>query len=666
MVLGESKVKDDPNFIADINGHSKRINTVNYYDFEADFGAATDGVTGCSDALQSFFDTIAATPNLAAKLRTRSRTYVLDKQVVFPTVPLTSATPTFEIEGPHAFSVVSFAPGFPMTWDVPPIGTGTIFKSTVTPLLAPVQAAASTATTGGALAAATYFYKITATFKTLETVWSNERSITTTGSTSTVTLNWAVVTGATGYKVYRGTATNTENVLVATVSGGSTVSYTDLGGATTAATPPGLTNAGTAVFGSPYVVNNLLFSMKNAIVRLPMDPTTHGIDGAWITNMRLENVKIDTGGSTGDVINPILVPTHGTIGVQMPGVGNGGHVRGEDVSVEGFAVGLTHSEHCLLDNYTAFKNLVGMQVNKGYHAACHGRISLYWNKVGLQTSGPTASPVTRLSIAELDYEETDDPNAWFYTTAHVDDPQNQLRGQMDYHRVISAQGIVAWLKRNGAAYADISYLGGFDRTIFDAIGFEGTASATTTSTSLATIPPQAFLGTWGKTGSTAYAGYLATVVAGNNMVGWDTGQGLVQLHSRVTMSSTASRFNAGLLLNYVDANNFLAVAVSPTAVNLIKMDASVQTTVATTARTGTAGEVITFVVQNRAGRILVWLNDVQQISYALTTAERTKYEAGKIHGLYASGASPAANGSEDGGSRWGFLRIAEPGPFSPA
>jgi hypothetical protein len=132
------------------------------------------------------------------------------------------------------------------------------------------------------------------------------------------------------------------------------------------------------------------------------------------------------------------------------------------------------------------------------------------------------------------------------------------------------------------------------------------------------------------------------------------------------MSPTALRFNAGLLLNYVDVSNWLAVAVSPTAVNLIKMDTAVQTTVATAARTGTAGELLDFVVQNRAGRVLAWLNDTNYINYALTTAERTKYEAGKIHGLYASGASPAANGSEDGGTRWGFLRIAEPGPFSPA
>jgi hypothetical protein len=191
----EAHAAADSGFIAEYNSLAKAANTANWYDFEVDFGAPTDGVSGASDALQAYFDTVAA--GNPGKLRTRSRTYVLDKEIVFPQFDLTQSAPTFEIEGPQAFPTVTFAPGFPMTWDVPAPTTGTIFKSTVTPLLAPVQSAATTATTGGTLAAATYFYKITAFFKTLETVWSNERSIATTGTTSTVTLSWAPVTGAT-------------------------------------------------------------------------------------------------------------------------------------------------------------------------------------------------------------------------------------------------------------------------------------------------------------------------------------------------------------------------------------------------------------------------------------------------------------------------------------
>lgn len=69
-------------------------------------------------------------------------------------------------------------------------------------LTAPVQSASSTATTGGTLAAGTYRAVITAINSRGETVASNEISQVTTGATSTVTWNWAAVTGATGYRVY--------------------------------------------------------------------------------------------------------------------------------------------------------------------------------------------------------------------------------------------------------------------------------------------------------------------------------------------------------------------------------------------------------------------------------------------------------------------------------
>lgn len=100
---------------------------------------------------------------------------------------------------------------------------------------APVVAAPTTATTGGTLAAATYYYKVTATTPGGESAVSNEVSIATTGATSTVTLSWAAVTGATGYKVYRSTATNAETLLVAL---GAVTTYTDTGAVTPGTVTP--------------------------------------------------------------------------------------------------------------------------------------------------------------------------------------------------------------------------------------------------------------------------------------------------------------------------------------------------------------------------------------------------------------------------------------------
>jgi hypothetical protein len=69
-------------------------------------------------------------------------------------------------------------------------------------LAAPVQAASTTATTGGTLAAGTYRIRVTAVNARGETDRSNEITRVTTGSTSTITVNWANVSGETGYRIY--------------------------------------------------------------------------------------------------------------------------------------------------------------------------------------------------------------------------------------------------------------------------------------------------------------------------------------------------------------------------------------------------------------------------------------------------------------------------------
>ncbi|MFK0182075.1 hypothetical protein ACIQVR_39695 [Streptomyces xanthochromogenes] len=77
----------------------------------------------------------------------------------------------------------------------------------------------ATATTGGTLAAATYYYQIVPVIaRQGEIQASTEVSQTTSGSTSTVTLSFSTPTGLDGsqpnvYKVYRSTATGTETLL---------------------------------------------------------------------------------------------------------------------------------------------------------------------------------------------------------------------------------------------------------------------------------------------------------------------------------------------------------------------------------------------------------------------------------------------------------------------
>lgn len=77
----------------------------------------------------------------------------------------------------------------------------------------------ATATTGGSLAAATYYYQIVPVIaRQGEVLPSTEASQATTGSTSTVTLSFSTPTGLDGsqpnlYKVFRSTATGAETLL---------------------------------------------------------------------------------------------------------------------------------------------------------------------------------------------------------------------------------------------------------------------------------------------------------------------------------------------------------------------------------------------------------------------------------------------------------------------
>jgi hypothetical protein len=111
-------------------------------------------------------------------------------------------------------------------------------------LAAPTTLAASPNVGGGSFAAAAYFWKITGTDAAGETTVSNEATCSV-ALNGTASLTWAALpAGTTGVKVYRGTVTNTENVLVATL--GAVTAYTDTGTAGVAATPPAVNSAAVA------------------------------------------------------------------------------------------------------------------------------------------------------------------------------------------------------------------------------------------------------------------------------------------------------------------------------------------------------------------------------------------------------------------------------------
>jgi hypothetical protein len=111
-------------------------------------------------------------------------------------------------------------------------------------LAPPAQPTATGSTTGGTLPAQTWNYYTTYVTPFGESTASPVRSVTTTGTTSSVTVGWAPLpTGAAGVRVYRAQGSGVP-YLVATVTGG--LSYVDTGIMTQPATLPTVNTARTS------------------------------------------------------------------------------------------------------------------------------------------------------------------------------------------------------------------------------------------------------------------------------------------------------------------------------------------------------------------------------------------------------------------------------------
>jgi hypothetical protein len=95
--------------------------------------------------------------------------------------------------------------------------------------------------------AGTFYYKITALTALGETIPSSEGSVSVTSDITQIILSWPAIAGAVSYNVYRGSASNGENVSYNTVTNG----YTDENLPGTAATPPGANTAGIAAPAIP-------------------------------------------------------------------------------------------------------------------------------------------------------------------------------------------------------------------------------------------------------------------------------------------------------------------------------------------------------------------------------------------------------------------------------
>lgn len=121
-------------------------------------------------------------------------------------------------------------------------------------LSAPYSFAAAVGPTGGTWGATgTRYWRITATNATGETAGSLEASFNVTDTAKKVTLTWAAVAGATGYKVYRSATSGVYTTPALRATLGAVTTYDDDGSAVGAGALPSANTTGGAApdYGTP-------------------------------------------------------------------------------------------------------------------------------------------------------------------------------------------------------------------------------------------------------------------------------------------------------------------------------------------------------------------------------------------------------------------------------
>lgn len=219
-------------------------------------------------------------------------------------------------------------------------------------LAAPVLTAGTTNAAGGTFAAGDYFWKVTAVTGYGETTGSNEVTATLVLNGSK-DLSWSAVTGAELYKLYRGTVTNAQDVLVATF-GSATLTYTDTGTAGTAATVPSSSTAGNI----PPAAKT--FDQQATLTGTPFG-TYRGVEGALLVNRDEALAEAQSAYSAGEsygVERGLQVGLFSTTGVDIT------PTPGTPVTNARQALGLL--EQYAADNYSGLPIITGNRLAVGY------------------------------------------------------------------------------------------------------------------------------------------------------------------------------------------------------------------------------------------------------------------------------------------------------------
>jgi hypothetical protein len=150
-----------------------------------------------------------------------------------------------------------------------------------------------------------------------ESTKSIELSVTTTGSTSSNTLVWPLVSGATGYRIYRGTSAGTEGVYYTV---GAVATLVDTGAANVVGTPPAANTAILPVPGFTSVVTSASGGTLAAATYFYVITATNTAAGQFV-NTQVARTFFTFNGYVADLVlsAPLNNVVKGTVTIQRSG-----------------------------------------------------------------------------------------------------------------------------------------------------------------------------------------------------------------------------------------------------------------------------------------------------------------------------------------------------------
>lgn len=195
----------------------------------------------------------------------------------------------------------------------------------------------------------------------------------------------------------------------------------------------------------------LTFVIENMTVETIANPTISGVDHRFIHRPAMLNSRIVTAGITtgpGSITPDLFAvePTTATsYGLLTPIDGIPSIAIYENLTIEGFYTGMRWGELVSADNITFGACKVAIEMRGGSHISIAQKLLFVSTGILLQAVGRdplytnlTAPNENYLDIQQFDYENNSGLIPWANTTAHIDDPNNYLHGDVKWSSTVFA------------------------------------------------------------------------------------------------------------------------------------------------------------------------------------------------------------------------------------